>query len=131
VITGHLRHRRDLSAYSDVSRSPPEGLIPEFNKRRTELYQLNARLVIRLGREHPVTKAFGRCLRLTDETRARMDAMWESHESFEVLAFDQDQRWSTYWEAYERYTDAAQQLVGARLGVVVTAVAAKGLRIEM
>jgi hypothetical protein len=106
--------------HSDPSLSPSPGAVGEADARREELYHLNTRLVIRLGREHPVTKAFGRCLRAIDDTLGRMKALAVAQEGFEVLADNQQQRWGSYWKAYEGYTDAAQQLVGARLGSVTS-----------
>jgi hypothetical protein len=105
-------------AMADPRDPAPEGAGAKAREGRIDLYHLNTRLVIRLGREHSATKAFGRSLRVIDETLARMDAIYEGGEPWEQLAEGQDQRWRSYWDAYERYTDAAQQLVGARLGPV-------------
>jgi hypothetical protein len=80
-------------AYTHPSAPPESDLRAEATSRTAELYQPAPRLVIRIGREHPVTQAFGVYLRLIDETFFRM---WAKREPFEELNYDQVER-GPYW----------------------------------
>jgi hypothetical protein len=83
-------HLRELSFYVDPSRKDEAALAAE--DRLKELHQLVSRLQIRLGRAHPVTEAFAACLFVTP-----------------------DPGWDSLMAPFRRYTDAVQQLIGARL----------------
>jgi hypothetical protein len=81
---------------------------------RDECYRLNRRLVIRLGRKHDVTTAYGRALKPLDEAGSEVARMIAMEQEATPEQFDERIRGRpAFYAAYEGYLDAAEALVGS------------------
>jgi hypothetical protein len=90
----------------------------ELAAMRTELYNDNARLVIRLGRENDTVKAFGEWLRSVDHVMADYHESKAPRTEPFVPGQRQIEEWEReHWRAYEGYIDAAQTLVASPLAL--------------
>lgn len=89
---------------------------------REAIYALNRKLVIRLGREHPVVTKFGDALKLLDEASmgAARGISGRTHRGEPILPWHienyakrEQEREERSAEAHERFLDAATALVGS------------------
>jgi len=88
---------------------------PNTTGTRRELYTLNARLVIRRGRDDRLVKSLGNFLRRTDEAVKEIGDLWTANEPFDYDDDQLDQRAHSYWEAYERFVDESKEIAGSTL----------------
>jgi hypothetical protein len=88
---------------------------PRVQTTRATLYTLNARLVIRRGRDDQLLKALGVYLKTTDDAIAEMDALWPKGEPFDYTDEQLEARARRYWHVYEGFVDACKAEVGSRI----------------
>jgi hypothetical protein len=75
---------------------------------------LNQRLVIRLGRQRPVVKAFGAAIAPLDTAYTELNTWIERRQPADKsLGAQRQHTASSRKDAYEKYLDAAQALVGS------------------
>jgi hypothetical protein len=88
---------------------------PEIGSSRRELYTLNARLVIRRGRDDDLVQVLGAYLKLTDDAVDEIGSLWETHGPFDYDDEALRARAHKYWAAYEAFVDAAKAIAGSKL----------------
>jgi hypothetical protein len=86
---------------------------PDLEASRRQLYMLNARLVIRRGREDALVKSLGVYLKISDESRDEIGQLWEDDLSFDYSDKQLAERAGRYWSAYEAFTDDCKSVVGS------------------
>jgi hypothetical protein len=94
---------------------PNAGTSPHVETTRATLYTLNARIVIRRGRDDQLVEALAAYLKPTDDAIAEMDALWPKNEPFDYTDKQLEERAHHYWHVYEGFVDACKAEVGSRI----------------
>jgi hypothetical protein len=85
---------------------------PNLIETRRTLYAYNARLVIRLGRDHRLVTVLGHYLKDVDEAWSHVGQIHEEHDVFDADDAELAKRARLYWFTYEGVVDAAKAVVG-------------------
>ena len=99
--------QRDTFGLPRAKAAPPQGVL------RRDLYALNARLVIRRGRDDVLVASLSAYLKVTDEALAEIHALRERGEPFDYNDERLEQRAHSYWRAYEAFGDTCKSVVGS------------------
>jgi hypothetical protein len=93
---------------------PNEKTGPSTGATRRELYTLNARLVVRRGREDDLVRILGAYLKLTDEAIKEIGDLWMANEPFDYGDEQLAVRAHEYWAAHEAFIDASKRLLDSK-----------------
>lgn len=110
--TTNLIRRERWLMQSTLNLDPPK-IAPDVLPTRRTLYTLNARLVIRRGRDDSLVESLGRYLKVTDDTIAEMNAL-DYPEPYDYSDEQLEQRAHSYWQAYEAFVDGSKIVAASR-----------------
>lgn len=89
---------------------------PWTDATRQELYLLNARLIIRRGRNDEwLVRKLRECLELTDHAVEEIGSLWAAQEPFDYGDEQLQARANGYWSAYNDFVDVCKEIAGSTL----------------